>query len=191
MITKICSLCRNEKPLTDFPERKMGGSYKNLGTAPWQTHEDRCRPCKAEYARNWRKTHTNYRGTGKQKSIPKEDRFLVSAIGERLFQAKERTKKYNQPTMDIDRDYLYQLFKEQGGCCALSGVTLRIEKRAVACLSLDQKVAGLGYIKGNVQWVAWAVNRAKGDMSEEVFIDMCRQILEHQKVQRLSKSSES
>jgi hypothetical protein len=113
----------------------------------------------------------------------------MSAISSRLTQANQRIKKYSQIASDIDKEYLYQLFKSQNGLCALSGVKLRIEKQAIACLSLDKIHPDKGYLKGNVQWVAWAVNRAKGDMDEEVFINMCQQILEYQKVQRLSNGS--
>lgn len=119
-------------------------------------------------------------------SIPEDDRLLVSAISDRLMQAKERVKKYGGVAMDIDRDYLYQMFKDQQGLCALSGALMKVEKGAITCLSLDQIKPGLGYVKGNVQWVAWAVNRAKGDMDSDVFLDMCLQIVEYRKVQRLS-----
>lgn len=188
MTTKICCMCNLEKPLFDFPEvKKDSTNYRKMGTN-YGTHEARCRPCKAAYAREWRKKNTNYKGTGKLNSIPQEDRLLVSAISDRLMQAKARVKKFGGVDPDVDRDYLYQLFKEQHGLCALSGVTLRIEKGAIACLSLDQIKPGIGYVKGNVQWVAWAVNRAKGDMDSDVFLDMCRQIMEYRKVQRLSPS---
>jgi hypothetical protein len=30
-----------------------------------------------------------------------------------------------------------------------------------------------GYVRGNVRWVLWAVNRAKGEMPEEYFLQMC------------------
>jgi hypothetical protein len=191
MSTKICGMCKQDLPLDVFPTTGKN-SYKNSRLVNLPTHESRCRPCKAEYARAWRKqAATNYRGTGKMKSIPEDDRLLVSAISERLTQAKERAKKYAQIEPDVDRDYLYQLYKDQDGKCSLSGVMLKVEKQSVTCLSLDKIKPEQGYIKGNVQWVAWAVNRAKGDMDEAVFIDMCRQILDYQKVQRLSKGGES
>ena len=186
MINKTCSMCGETLPISLFPETSKHVSYKVIGQKNRPTHENRCRPCKAQAAREWRKAHPGYNGTGKQKQIPEEDRFLMSAISERLTQARTRTMQYGQPPMDIDKEYLFKLFKLQQGICAISGVPMKIEKKAVTCLSLDQKVPGLGYVRGNVQWVAWAVNRAKGDMDQEMFIDMCRKVLEYQKVQRLS-----
>lgn len=180
-----CTACHQILPISLFPTHGKA-SYTNLRDGV-PAHESRCRPCKAAYAREYRKKlPSNYRGTGKLKSIPEEDRLLVSAISHRLTCAKQRAEKYGGPAPDIDREYLYQLFKEQEGRCALSGVPMKIEKKAITCLSLDQKEPSLGYVKGNVQWVAWAANRAKGDMSQDVFVDMCRQVMEYQKVQRLS-----
>lgn len=178
--SKTCTKCNEIKSLDAFPKRKKENlSYKN------QTNSQ-CKACLAERARAWRKKHPGYRGTGQISAIPEEDRLLYSAIGSRLIDCKMRAKKAKQVLPTIDKDYLYNLFLEQNRCCALTGVPLRIEKRAITCLSLDKIKPDLGYRKENVQWVAWAVNRAKGDMSEEVFIDMCRQVFEYRKVQRLS-----
>ena len=184
-MSKTCSICGETKPLEAFPDRSKHTSYTTKGIPSQATHEDRCRPCKAEYAREWRKKHPGYTGTGKLLATPKEDRYLMSAISSRLMQARQRAKLSNLE-FDIDREYLYLIFKKQQGLCALSGVPMKVEKHAVACLSLDKVIPELGYVKGNVQWVAWAVNRAKGDMNMEVFIDMCQKVLDYQKVQRLS-----
>lgn len=184
MQTKTCTRCNTDLPISMFPLHGKASYANSRENSP--TYEGRCRPCKAEYAREFRKRNPGYRGSGKLKSIPPEDRLLISAISHRLSCAKQRAEKFSGPAPDVDTEYLYQLFKEQQGRCVLTGVALKVEKHAIACLSLDQKVPTLGYVKGNVQWVAWAANRAKGDMSHEVFVDMCRQVLEYQKVQRLS-----
>ena len=183
---------RNEKTCTTCGETKATDMFTGTGTdASYKTSTSvLCKSCNAEQARIWRKKNPGYRGSGKIISIPPEDRLLASAISERLVGCKQRTKKRNHPVpVDVTREYLYELFKEQDRRCALSGVELKIEKGAVTCLSLDQIDTSKGYIEGNVQWVAWAVNRAKGDMPTDVFIDMCSQILDYQKVQRLSKSA--
>jgi hypothetical protein len=187
MNSKTCSVCKTDKPIDQFPV--INTETSNYGDSQRQrpTHENRCRPCKAAYARAWRsKAPTNYRGSGKLKNVPLKDRLLMSAISQRLQDAKARSFKYNHPEPDVDREYLYELFQQQEGKCALSGAILKIEKRAVTCLSLDKIDPEKGYVKGNVQWVAWAVNRAKGDMATDVFLDMCKQVIENQKVQRLS-----
>ncbi len=184
-MNQLCIACNTVKPLSEFPKRGIKQNYVFLGTVQ-STYDNRCNACKAAYAKEFRKKNPGYRGTGKLKRIPKEDRLLASAISHRLTCATGRSKKSNLPLPSVDRDYLYQLFKKQDGKCAVSGVTMKIEKGAVTCLSLDQITPGLGYVEGNIQWVAWAVNRAKGDMSTEIFHDMCRQVVDYQKAQRLS-----
>ena len=183
---KTCSKCGLEKPIDQYLALKKDSNHYRLKGVAGAEHNPQCRPCKALAAKEWRKSHPNYRGTGKLLSIPKGDRLLMSAISDRLMQAKSRVKKLGGLEPTIDREYLYLVFKKQQGLCALSGVTLKVEKHAVACLSLDKIIPELGYVTGNVQWVAWAVNRAKGDMSGEIFLDMCEKVLNYQKVQRLS-----
>lgn len=109
----------------------------------------------------------------------------MSAIRNRLKDAKARSKKYNKD-LDVDDVYLYELFKQQAKCCALTGAELMIEIGHPLCLSLDQIDPTKGYIVGNVQWLAWVVNRAKGDLDTEHFYEMCEAVIEHRKVQRLS-----
>ena len=178
---KTCDLCKKTMPIEMFTQDWSNNRYSS-------NRNNRCKACNAVVAREWRKKNPGYRGSGKITSIPPEDRMLVSAISSRIQDAKSRARKRGHPCT-VDRASLYQLFKDQDRKCALSGVDLKVEKGAVACLSLDQIDSTKGYIEGNVQWVAWAVNRAKGDMPTEMFLDMCSKILDYQKVQRLSKST--
>jgi hypothetical protein len=39
--------------------------------------------------------------------------------------------------------------------------------------SPDRIVPELGYVRGNVRWFLWAVNRAKGEMPDDLFVDIC------------------
>jgi hypothetical protein len=77
---------------------------------------------------------------------------------------------------DLDGEYLYELLVQQGMCCALSGIPMTLDKGTHHVLSLDQITAGGGYVRGNVQWLSWAVNRAKGDLSLQEFVGMCKAI---------------
>lgn len=183
MQTKLCFRCDTVKPLTDFTKSKQGLSYKT-GTSEHHTY---CKACNAKHAADWREKRPGYRGSGRIKSIPQEDRLLMSAIRHRLKDAKSRCKKYGKD-LDVDDIYLYELFKQQDRCCALTGAELMVEVGHPLCLSLDQIDPTKGYTQGNVQWLAWAVNRAKGDLSTDHFYEMCEAVMER-KVQRLSKGS--
>lgn len=186
MQSKICVKCGVDKLIDEFTRAKASTNYKTSR----KTHHTYCKQCNAEYAREWRKAKPAYRGSGAINKVPAEDRLLMSAIRQRLTDAKGRCKKLNKPLPTVSADYLYELYKNQERKCALSNVTLSLEKDHPLCLSLDQIDPVKGYTEGNVQWLAWCINRAKGDLSLNDFFDMCETIL-HQKVQRLSKSSES
>ena len=110
----------------------------------------------------------------------------MSAIRQRLTDAKSRTKKYSKTDITVTAEHLYELFIQQDRKCALTGATLLVEQNHPLCLSLDQIDPAKGYTVGNVQWLAWAVNRAKGDLSTADFYDMCEVIMSNRKVQRLS-----
>ena len=181
MQTKLCNQCGTAKPLEEFTRSKKSNNYKG-SSSEYHTY---CKSCNAERARNWRKEHPNYRGSGKLKQYPKEDLLLISAIRQRLADAKTRCKKRNMHEPTVTVDDLYQLYLSQNRCCALTGEPLCVEKEHPLCLSLDQKDPSKGYILANVQWLAWAVNRAKGDLHIEDFYDMCELVL-NKKVQRLS-----
>ncbi len=186
MQTKHCKSCDTVKSLEDFTRSKNTFKYSTS-----QSHHSYCKVCNAARAREWRKTHPNYKGTGRIKSIPKEDRLLMSAIRQRITDAKMRCSKLKKDPPILTDTYLYDLFLKQDRKCAILGVPLAIETENLLTLSLDQIEPDKGYVEGNVQWLSWCVNRAKGELSLDDFYELCSRALEYRKVQRLSNGSES
>ena len=178
---RVCTACNQEKLLTDFPQ-KRGESIKLLK----RRTNNYCKVCNAERSRKWRAENPGYRTTGKVVALPIEERPWMSAVRERLTSAKGRCKKLGKPIPTVTDQYLYQVLLSQEKKCALTGADLVIEPNHQLCLSLDQKDPTKGYVEGNVQWLAWCVNRAKGDLRMSDFFDMCEIVLNHRKVQRLS-----
>lgn len=180
---KTCSMCGQTKNLEEFTKADASTNFKyRNGKA---THHTYCKNCNAQRAREWRAKRPNYRGSGLIKTIPVEDRLLMSAIRQRLADAKGRCKKLRRDPPVLTSGYLYELFKQQNRSCALTGAPLSLVTEDPLCLSLDQIDPRQGYIEGNVQWLAWCVNRAKGDLSLNDFYDMCETVLEYRKAQRL------
>jgi len=72
---------------------------------------------------------------------------------------------------------------EQDFRCAMTGLKFDVDFRTEGAggthlaPSPDQIEAGKGYVRNNVRWVLWAVNRAKGEMSEDLFIKICRGVV--------------
>jgi hypothetical protein len=177
MQTRQCSICGNDFDVT--PPENSEKFYKN--------YRSYCTACNTQKAKEWRAKNRGYKSSGKVTSIPKEDRLLMSAIRQRIVDAKLRCKKLKRGEVTVNDLYLYELFLKQNRQCALTGATLSFEKNHPLCLSLDQIDGSKGYIEGNVQWLAWCVNRAKGDLSLDHFFEMCHVVVNRQKVQRLSQ----
>ena len=181
MQTRTCTRCDETKSLREFPQKK-GESIKLLK----RNTNVYCKACNAERAREWRANNPGYRTSGKVTALPVEERPWMSAVRQRLTDAKGRCKKLGRAAPEVTDEYLYKLLVKQEKKCALTGADLLLEPGHALCLSLDQKNPAKGYVKGNVQWLAWCVNRAKGDLAMNDFFDMCEIIVRNQKVQRLS-----
>lgn len=185
MTNRTCSVCGVSKAVSDFPlkvENPTGFRSDGHKYSP-------CKACNAERAREWRKKNKNYRGSGLINQYPREAWATLSAIRTRLREAKLRIKKFSLTETDLEDKYLYDLFVAQKGLCALLGYEMVVERKHPLSLSLDQIDPGMGYLKGNVQWVTWVANRAKGDMTQDDFYSMCQIAVDYRKVQRLSKSA--
>lgn len=97
---------------------------------------------------------------------------------------------------DLTLDYLYNLYNEQKGTCAISGMILsmplvnisRYEKGKKFnnskdfTASLDRIDSKQGYIEGNVQWVHKLVNRMKMDLDEVEFFSIVKQISKYKQL---------
>jgi len=175
------------KPIEEFTKARSKVNWKgsnNFKHTQRQEYHSYCKPCNATKGRAFRAAYAakhghGYRGSKKLKGVPVEDRKLMSLIRGRIVEAKIRIKKYKQEfDLDFDEYYLYEMFKNQERKCAVTGCKFVIEKRHPLCPSLDKIDPKAGYVKGNVQWLSWAANRAKGDMDTFDFIEMCRRIVE-------------
>lgn len=174
METQQCVKCNEIKALTEFSTNRTKNSNAYKVQSLYKTS---CNVCLAEYAREWRKKNKGYNGSGKLKLYPEADPLLISALRVKITEAKSNNKRTNRP-FDMDLDYLYELFLEQEGRCIYTGEEFNIERKHPANVSIDKIVPDLGYVKGNLQLVCWAVNRAKGDLEHDTFIDMCKAVVE-------------
>lgn len=82
--------------------------------------------------------------------------------------------------MNVDAEYLKDLWEAQAGRCALTNIPLmhggnNLNLKA----SLDRKDSSIGYVKGNVQFVSCAINYAKSSESDSVIHDLVRLLFEH------------
>lgn len=92
--------------------------------------------------------------------------------------AKQRNLEFS-----VSKEYLWNLYQQQNGKCALSGITLDLTKNFANILrktgqyvsaSIDRIDSTRGYVEGNVQWVHKDINQIKHKFGQEVFIKMCK-----------------
>jgi len=77
--------------------------------------------------------------------------------------------------VDVDKEYLKEVFEQQKGVCIYSGVELEHREgvgvsgksNPLTAASLDRIDSSKGYIKGNVQFISIVCNHAKNGMSDK------------------------
>lgn len=81
---------------------------------------------------------------------------------------------------NITLDDIHRLYDHQGGRCALSGDTLTLpiftKQTTHFNVSIDRINSKGGYTPDNIQLVTKRVNLAKGSMTDDEFINMCRRV---------------
>lgn len=88
--------------------------------------------------------------------------------------------KSRDPNMNIDEEYLQKLWDEQQQRCALSKIEIHLKngKHKLDTASLDRINSSKGYIKNNVQFVAYAINLAKNNFRDEDVHQLLKCIVE-------------
>ncbi len=180
MTTKICKTCEKEKSLVEFSTHGVKGSTNYRSGKKVRVSSD-CKSCCAIWQREHRKKKLEedpdfYKKSRNKPKLTEDQKLLNSFVSSRLVDAKTRSKKYNKP-YDIDKYYMRDLWT---GYCSISGIPITLVKGDHHVGSIDCIDPQKGYVQGNVQWVSWAVNRAKGDLSLKDFLNMCKAITERE-----------
>lgn len=89
--------------------------------------------------------------------------------------AKKRKLDFN-----ITIEYAWNLFLKQDKKCKLSGIEMimknKIREYNKRTASLDRIDNTKGYVEGNVQWIHKDINRMKGVLTVERFIELCKDV---------------
>ena len=76
----------------------------------------------------------------------------------------------------------WELFLRQNRRCALTGKLLTFQSRSAirnGTASLDRIESDKDYELGNVQWVHKAINRMKGSLLQQEFVELCAAVKDH------------
>jgi hypothetical protein len=94
-----------------------------------------------------------------------------------------KNSKKRKQNYDIDLAYLNELWEQQKGICPFTKQKLELRTHNYALIenrpyqaSLDRIDNNIGYIKGNVRFVALIFNYARNNFSDEQVIDFCKQV---------------
>lgn len=188
-MTRVCNTCQKELPLSDFG-KSVGKNNFNSNTDNLNViYKLSCKKCVHNEMKLWREKQgkdywKKYQGPNKQptkaEKYGKENLVIISALNARINQAKQRSKKRKNSLaqiIDIDIDYLWELYQTQKGKCYLTGYPLEIKMNTPYTISLDRIDSSKPYIKGNVMLCCFAANRAKGDLPINEFIQLCESVL--------------
>ena len=152
-----CSTCSKELELTS------NNFYKRADSVTGFQH--RCKKC-------FQKTEAKVIRRKKKGDL----KYFIKDL---FFGAKNRAKRKNLD-FNLTIDFLLNLYVEQSGKCALTGIKMRhtiLEGKIKTNISIDKIDATKGYIETNVQLVCSIVNTMKSDMSLEDLKYYCTLIL--------------
>lgn len=122
------------------------------------------RKCNSKYHRRQHESEIS------QRYFSRLDKFLNHLLN---------IKGYDREELDLS--YLLDLYNNQKGLCAISGVPLtniRGSGRIPTNISIDRIDNNFGYTKKNVQLVCSIVNKMKSEYTEEQLLWWCSKILE-------------
>lgn len=164
---KTCTLCGDTKQLSDFYFRTRGN-----------THYKHCKACHRNFNSRHEGKESKFSSLWWKERFSEEELKLFSKLKNLCTKARLRSKEFDPK---VDWEYLYDLWVNQNGECAYSGMPLSIEANHPHSVSLDRVDSSKGYIVGNLQLLSWTVNKMKMDLDEEDFLLVCLMIAEKQK----------
>lgn len=101
----------------------------------------------------------------------------------------QQAKKRN--IVEINSEYLYELYDQQEGLCALSGVRMTWAGGSArpTSVSVDRIDPAKGYIKGNVRIVCMAVNAFRSTMNDEQLLKFAKALVSNMEAKQTMLNS--
>lgn len=175
METKRCNVCREWRPLQDFPkdQRRKSGLYP------------RCSPCRAaEYQANREYYVAQMREYRNRPGIAEKiQRWHKEYAARRFFyktannlRVRAKDKEATATVAEISR-----LWKKQRGVCTVTGRRLNKQNAQLDHI-IPLKQGGSDLVE-NLRWVHRDVNYAKRDLLDEDFYRLCLDVVAQLKKQ--------
>lgn len=168
-----CVKCKNvfDNIVENFSIRRY--YYNEDKTIKYRTYDTRCKSCVRKFQ-------------AEQRTIMRQDYKKYIKWATKSFRSRAKTTNVE---FDLTDEYLINIFEEQNEKCFYTGENLDFSIVIPACSkrthphrlapSLDRLNPKKGYIRGNVVWCLYYINRMKNDLSYDEYIKSCKLILEH------------
>jgi len=104
------------------------------------------------------------------------DRLWQYAISNERRRQKEHSSWKGKPIIDVDKDFLYNLYNKQNGLCALSNLKMTNKRNDLRSISIDRIDSNQPYVKSNIQLVCKWVNLAKNISANEEMLSIIKEI---------------
>lgn len=203
MENRKCWVCKIEYPLTK--EYFYKDITDNTG------FQKSCKTCQSkrnkqylennrEYFKN--KCKSNYRREkNPERYLKYKDRYLSAkkifeeSIRGKMYNllesARQRSKKKNLE-IDIDLDFLVELYNENNGRCLITNMEFQLIKEdkhknkiSPFSPSLDRIIPSNGYLKTNVRLICTIVNLSLNEFGDDYFDIMCKSYMEYKYGQKI------
>lgn len=182
---RFCGKCQTAKPDENFSP-----------TAKW------CKPCRNDYSRKhyeenkdrirtyqngWRDANgdlhrgynAKYRSAHPEKAAESTRKWTEKNPVRRFAAQSLNFKRHSGHIVNITINDVVQMWDDQHGLCALSGIPMKSSKGGTSFDSptLDRIVPSLGYNPNNVRLLCYAVNAGRGTLTDEAFVEVCRAVI--------------
>ncbi len=111
-------------------------------------------------------------------------RHIAGSLRRAAGQRSKRSHKDFSREMLRDPHKLLEIYEQQNGLCALTGVPLTYqlgERRCWTNISIDRVEASRGYEHGNVRLVCLAANLMRNDMTDSELLSWAEKIVNHKR----------
>ena len=127
----------------------------------------------------------NYHRRAEKRRLYASNKYYTDIFGALIVNAKSRAKLSKRP-FSIDKFVIQNMYDNQNGCCALTGIKFLTEKsdihsRRPFTPSIDRIDTNKGYTIDNIRLVCSIVNIALSDFGDEAFATMCNSFVANNK----------
>ena len=190
-----CGSVEAERPMRDSTKCRECGVSRD--DKEFKQGKNLCLDCFNNYMRTWRNENQEQwheyrnkpevkkaRKAAVRKAVQRSPESFVRYLMHHLTKQSNYNKRHDgwkkrlprqhslSFPVQIDFDYLWALYGQQDGFCALSLLPMTYQFNDLCSISVDRIDSGLGYVPGNIQLVCKWVNLAKGRHSNEEFLGL-------------------